>query len=290
MKPYEWMVRYTPQKAWIDRKGLMIWLSMYFGMFGGGAYLVSLYFNHLPGMLISWLIVVFIKSGLHVAHAQKPSKLWRMVLRPQTSWISRGFILTILFIAFGAVQLAFSYWAPGNTGELIFKALGGIAAFGVMVYSGFVLSYVSSIPFWNVAVLPALFVLWGMLSGLSLVSIAGLDAGSIKTAMLTGIILLVAALVVVVLYLWTETYAGPTARESVRKLTRGPVAVLWGIGVIFIGIIIPLVVSLMSYFSGSLFSPSLTVLFFSCEMIGGLAFTYGVLKAGVYSPLITIRV
>jgi formate-dependent nitrite reductase membrane component NrfD len=290
MKPYEWMVRYTPQKAWIESKGLMIWLSMYFGMFGGGVYLVSLYFNHLTGMFISWLIVLVIKGGLHMAHAQKPLKLWRMVLRPQTSWISRGFILTILFIVFGAAQLAFSYWAPGTAGELIFKVLGGVAAFGVMIYAGFALSCVSGIPFWNVAILPILFILWGILSGVSLVSIAGLDAGSEKTAMVAGIILLVATLVVIGLYLWTETYAGPTARESVRELTRGSLSILWGIGVILIGIMIPLVVSLMSYFNGTLFNPSLTILIFSCEMIGGLTFTYGLLRAGVYGPLITTRV
>jgi formate-dependent nitrite reductase membrane component NrfD len=290
MKPYEWMVRYTPQKAWIERKGLMIWLSMYFGMFGGGVYLASLYFNHLAGMFISWLIVLVIKGGLHLAHAQKPLKLWRMLLRPQTSWISRGFILTMLFIVFVAAQLAFSYWAPGTAGELIFKVLGGVAAFGVMVYAGFALSCVSGIPFWNVAILPILFILWGILSGVSLVSIAGLDAVSIKTAMATGIILSAATLVVIVLYLWTETYVSPAARESVRELTRGSLSVLWGIGVIFIGIMIPLVVSLMSYFSGHLFNSSLTILIFSCEMIGGLAFTYGVLKAGIYGPLITTRV
>ena len=290
MKPYEWMVKYTPQKVWIERKGLIIWLSMYFGMFGGGAYLVSLYFNNLAGMFISWLIVLVIKSGLHVAHAEKPLKLWRMLLRPQTSWISRGLILTILFIVFSAAQLAFSVGAPGTVGELIFKVLGGIAAFGVMVYAGFVLSYVGGIPFWNVAVLPALFILWGILSGLSLVSIAGLDGGGVKTAMVAGIVLSAAALVVIGLYLWTETYGGPTAKESVRELTRGSLGVLWGIGVIFIGIMIPLAVSLITYFSGSQFNSSLTILIFLCEMIGGLAFTYGVLKVGVYGPLITTRV
>lgn len=290
MKPYEWMVKYTPQKVWIERKGLIIWLSMYFGMFGGGAYLVSLYFNNLAGMFISWLIVLVIKSGLHVAHAEKPLKLWRMLLRPQTSWISRGLILTILFIVFSAAQLAFSVGAPGTVGELIFKVLGGIAAFGVMVYAGFVLSYVGGIPFWNVAVLPTLFILWGILSGLSLVSIAGLDGGGVKTAMVAGIVLSAAALVVIGLYLWTETYGGPTAKESVRELTRGSLGVLWGIGVIFIGIMIPLAVSLITYFSGSQFNSSLTILIFLCEMIGGLAFTYGVLKVGVYGPLITTRV
>src|SRR4030066_90944 len=125
MKPYNWMVQYTPQTSWIERRGVVIWLSMYSGILGGGAYLASLFFNSLAGMLISWLIVVFIKGGLHIAHAERPLKLWRIILRPQTSWISRGLILTVAMIVLGAIQLIFSYTMPGTPLETIFKWLAG---------------------------------------------------------------------------------------------------------------------------------------------------------------------
>jgi formate-dependent nitrite reductase membrane component NrfD len=287
MKPYEWMVKYTPQTVWIERKGLMIWLSMYFGILGGGAYLVSLYFNNLIGMFISWLIVLVIKSGLHVAHAEKPLKLWRMILRPQTSWISRGLILTVLFIGFGAVQLALSYWAPGTGGEIVFKVLAGIAAFGVMVYAGFLMSYVNGIPFWNAAILPALFILWGILSGLALIMAISSGVASVDIrVMLAGIFgLSIAAIILIGLYLWTMVYEGPTGKQSVRELSRGYVAFVSGIGVVLFGLIVPLVISLSSYLGGNILAPSLAILVFVCEIIGGLALTYSVLKVGVYSPL-----
>jgi formate-dependent nitrite reductase membrane component NrfD len=291
MKPYEWMVKYTPQTGWIERKGILIWLSLYTGILGGGFYLASLYFNNLWGMFISWLIILVLKGGLHVAHAERPVKLWRMILRPQSSWVSRGLILTISLIVFGAIQLAFSYWLPGTAGEIVFKVLTGIAAFGVMIYAGFTMNYVSGISFWNSALLPALFMLWGILSGLALVMVIGLGVGGVdvKLAAIGSLVLLIAATILIALYLWTATYAGPSARQSVRELTRGYRALVSGIGVVLFGIIIPLAISLSSYFGNNVPPLSLAILILVCEIIGGLAFTYSVLKVGVYRPLVPAR-
>ncbi len=291
MKPHEWMVKYTPQTAWVEKKGILIWLSFYAGILGGGSYLASLYFNNLWGMFISWLIIVVLKGGLHIAHAERPLKLWRMVLRPQTSWISRGLILTILFIGFGALQLALSYWLPGTGGEILFKMLTGIMAFGIITYGGFTMNYVNGIPFWNSAILPALFMLWGILSGLALVMAIGLGGGNIDIrAVAAGSrVSLITTLILTALYLWTAIYEGPTTRQSVRWLTQGYTALVSGIGVVLCGIIIPLTISLSSYFSGNIPALSLAIVSIICVIIGGLALTYCVLKVGVYGPLIPRR-
>jgi len=50
MKPYEWMVTYTPQTEWIEGRGLLLWLAFYTGGLGGGLYLVSSYYDSFPGM------------------------------------------------------------------------------------------------------------------------------------------------------------------------------------------------------------------------------------------------
>ena len=47
MKPYEWMTTYTPQREWIEDKGVFMPLAFYLGSLGGGLYLVSLYFDNL---------------------------------------------------------------------------------------------------------------------------------------------------------------------------------------------------------------------------------------------------
>lgn len=288
MKSDEWMVHYTPQTEWIERRGVLIWLSLYAGILGGGSYLVSLYVHNLWGMFISWLIIAVLKSGLHIAHAERPLKLWRMILRPQTSWISRGLIITLLLIVFGAIQLAFSYWLPGTAGEMAFKVLTGIMAFGIILYAGFIMSYVNGIPFWNSALLPVLFIVWGILGGLALVMAIGVGVADIEAVMALDLGFLIAAIILIVLYLWTAAYAEPTAKQSVRELIRGYPALVLGTGVILCGIIIPLAISLSSYLSGTMPAPSLALVILVCEIIGGLAFTYSVLRVGLYSPLIRV--
>jgi formate-dependent nitrite reductase membrane component NrfD len=287
MKPYAWMVTYTPQTKWIVRKGLLIWLSLYAGILGGGFYLVSAYFNTLWGMFIGWLIILVIKSGLHVAHAENPLKLWRMILRPQTSWISRGLILTILFIIFGAIQLAVSYWSPGTSGELTLKILTGITAFGVVAYTGFTLNYVSRIPFWNSSLLPVLYILWGFLSGMALFIAINSSDGITRGTVVFNLGLLIGSVILTVLFLWTANYAEATAKESVRELIRGSQAVILWIGVGFLGLIVPIIISLMIYFADNMSIQWLAVTLCTCEIIGGLAFTYCVLKVGRYTPIVT---
>jgi len=283
------MVKYTPQTDWIERKGMLIWLSLYAGILGGGFYLVSLYFNSLVGMFISWLIILVIKSGLHLAHAERPLKLWRMFLRPQTSWISRGLILTVLFIGFGAIQLALSYWVSGTTGELVFKVITGIMAFGIITYAGFTMSYVNGIPFWNTALLPVLYILWGVLSGLALIITIGTSEGVIRQIIAVNMGLLIAGIVLIALFLWTATYTETTAKESVRELVRGSLSLVLWLGVFLLGMVIPLIISILGYFNGDIVASWVGILMLICEIVGGLSFTYGVLKVGLYSPLIPAR-
>ena len=289
MKLYNWMVAYTPQTAWIERRGIFIWLSLYSGVLGGGAYLVSMLFNSLAGMFISWLIVLVVKSGLHIAHAEKPLRLWRMLLRPQTSWISRGLLLTLVMIVFGAVQLAFSWWAPGTAGVTVFKILAGMAAFGVMLYGGFTMNYINGIPIWNAAAVPLLFILWGIYAGLAMLLAVNAGAAGMSTITGANAVAALALLVVAIIYLLTETYQGATARQSVRELMRGSLALLLGIVSLLIGIIVPLIISWFYYSTGMSIPQSLALFILACQITGGLAFSYAILKAGLYRPMLPPR-
>jgi hypothetical protein len=66
MEIYHWMINYTRQTEWIDRRGLILWIAFYTGGLGGGLYLVSLFFNSIWGMFIGWLIVAVLKGGAHL--------------------------------------------------------------------------------------------------------------------------------------------------------------------------------------------------------------------------------
>ncbi len=289
MKPYEWMVKHTPQTEWIERRGILMWLAEVFGGLGAGLYLVALYFDSLWGMLAGWLVIIVFKGGFHLAYLGKPLRFWRILLRPQTSWMARGFIFMLLFIVFGAIQLIFSNWLPGTAGEFVFKILAGAVAFLVVIYTGFVMNYVNGIQLWNSALLPLLFVLTGVLDGFALVIAVAMFGGNVDilAAEAASRILLIITATLIAIYLWSATYMGPSGRQSVIELIRGSLApVLW-IGVVFCGIILPVAISLPTYFGGEASSLLLITAIIS-EMIGAFALKYSILKAGVYAPLIPV--
>lgn len=286
MKPYEWMVKYTPQTEWIERRGILMWLAEVFSGLGTGLYLVALYFNNLWGMLLGWLIVVALKGGLHLAYLGKPLRFWRMLLRPQTSWMSRGFIFMLLFIVAGALQLLVSYLAPGSGGELVLKVIAGLLAFLVAIYTGFVMNYVNGIQLWNSALLPLLFVLSGVLDGFALVitlSLFGVKV-DIMTAEAGSRLFLVVAAVLMATYLWSTTYVGAAGKQSVVELVRGSLAPLLWVGVVICGIVLPVSISISSAFIGTA-APLLIVAIIS-EMVGAFSLKYCILKAGIYAPLV----
>jgi formate-dependent nitrite reductase membrane component NrfD len=283
------MIHYTRQTEWIDRRGLLLWIAFYAGGLGGGLYLVSLYFNSMWGMFISWLIIAVLKGGTHLAYLGKPWRFWRIVFRPKTSWITRGIIFVLMFIIFAALQLVFSYWLPGTAGEIVFKVLAGITALAVAIYTGFVLNTVKAVPFWNSALLPVLFVLCGILGGFGLSVVIALNGGSIDIAAAeTGSrwLLIINALLIAI-YLWVATNRESTGKQSVMEQMRGSLAPVFWIGIVVLGIVIPIAIAFSSYFAGEVSSP-LLVIGVACEVVGGLSLRYCVLKAGAYKPLVAI--
>ncbi len=287
MEVHEWMVGYTRQTEWIDRRGIFLWIAFYTGGLGGGLYLVSLFFNSLLGMFVSWLIIAFIKGGAHLIFLGKPLRFWRIVFRPGSSWLSRGIIFVLSFVVFAAVQMAFTFWLPVTSAETVLKVLAGIAALGITVYTGFILNTVKAVPFWNSALLPLLFVLYGFMSGFGLSIIIALNGGGVDLAIAeTGSRwLLVANALLVAAYLLLASRRESTGRQSVRVQMHGNLAPLFWVGVVVLGIIVPLAIAFSSSFAHDV-SAALLITGVVCEIIGGLALRYCILKAGAYRPLV----
>jgi formate-dependent nitrite reductase membrane component NrfD len=278
-RPYEFMVKYTPQRDWIEGQGILIALAMFLGGISGGLYLASLYFDSMVGMFIAWLLAM-VTGMMDMAHLSKKQRFWRMLLRPKTSWISRGFIIIWLFLGAAMIQLALSQWAPGAA-ETAFKVIAGILAFGVAVYGGFVVGYVGAIKIWNSAIMPILFVISGLAGGLAILlatalgdTAQSLDMVNILRAVLIGYAVFVA------IYLWVSTYESEAARDSAMRILRGKIAPVFWTGVVLLGIVIPIIL-LFATSSTAAFIVSLIFV-----IIGIVALRYVVLKAGVYSPLL----
>ncbi|HTY82230.1 MAG TPA: NrfD/PsrC family molybdoenzyme membrane anchor subunit [Dehalococcoidales bacterium] len=284
IKPWDFMVKYTPQREWIEGHGIMVAFAMFFGGISGGLYLSSLYFHSELGTLIAWVF-----SGLagltDMAHLSKPMRFWRMLRRPNSSWISRGFILIWLFLGAALIQMALTHWAPGNAWEIVFKVIGGVLAFGVAIYSGFALGFVGAIKFWNSGLVPILYVISGVTAGLAVVILVSLNATNLYVVGNYLVVALIAYAIAVATYFWTATYSSSAAKDSAVRVLKGPIAPAFWIGVVLLGIILP--IAMVAPFSlKQNISQAVFIIASVFTVLGGIFLRYVILKAGMYTPLL----
>src|SRR4030042_1704158 len=193
MVTHDWMVKPMPQRECIERRGMVVWIAEVFTSLGSGLYLVSLFMNSWWGMVIDWLIIMFLKLPVHLAYFGKPLRFYRTI-PPfsnawKTSWFARGILFTIFFSSFAFVQLVVGY--PYITDLLgaaaaplyyVFATLAGIFALMTGIYGGFIMNYCKSVPFWNTGILPLVFVLAGIADGFGLIIGIGLAGGDVNIA------------------------------------------------------------------------------------------------------------
>jgi len=287
IKPYEFMVKAQQQKDWIDGRGNFIAFAFFLGGISGGLYLASAYFDNLTGMFVAWLLSLLMGVS-YMIHLSHPFRFWRMFMKPKTSWIARGFIFIMLFIGLTFITLILRQWFPEATGAITtFKVLAGIFAFAQSIYTGFAVSYVSAIKVWNSAIVPVLFVTCGITGGLAILLAITMAGDQSQLAMLENIIrvVLIALAIIIGVYLWNTTYSSAAARDAVKRLIGGSLAPLFWVGVFLFGIVIPIAISIATYYAGEASSGILITAIIS-EIIGGLALRFAILKAGVYTPLL----
>jgi formate-dependent nitrite reductase membrane component NrfD len=158
----------------------------------------------------------------------------------------------------------------------------------LVIYSGFVLLASRPIPFWNNPLLPILFVSVSLASGISLTeTIHIFSTQHISNPQLLKVagpwVVSITALLILV-YLVGNFFSSITAKESVIYLVKGQLAPLFYTGVVFLGIILPLVTLISAYFE-ILPSSALAVAGIS-ELVGAFILRYSILKAGIYAPVV----
>jgi formate-dependent nitrite reductase membrane component NrfD len=308
MVTHEWMVKPMAQTEWISGKGMLVWLAEVFSALGSGLYLVSLFFSESAaktawwGALFGWIMIVLFKLPLHLAYLGKPLRFWK-TFPPfskawKTSWFARGIVFTMVFVVFGAIQLVLLYLIAYDVvsgaaydavyaANWVFMILAGIFVVLTGIYAGFAMSYCKSVPFWNTGLLPIVFLLMGIADGLALIMGVGLVTGEDvigPAESVTRIMLIINALLIVS-YLVNANYQSTTAELSVKELIRGKLAWVFWLGIVGLGIVVPLVISIVSWFAGEA-TTGLLVFAIICHTIGAFSLKYGVLKVGIYRPLL----
>ena len=306
MVTHEWMIKPMAQAEWIEGKGLLVWLAEVFSALGTGLYLVSIFFSQsypkaaFWGGILGWIGIAIFKLPLHFLYLGKPWRFWR-AFPPvsnawKTSWFARGIVFTIIFLAFAAVQLVLQgligyevvSGAAIDAANWVFMVLAGVCCVVTAVYCGFAMSYCKSVPFWNTGLLPFVFLIMGIADGLALIMGVGLVTGEevIPIAETATRVLLIVNAFLIITYLANANYQSTTAELSVKELIRGHVAwVFWG-GIILLGILVPLVISIATYFAKTEAGTGLLIFAIVCHTIGAFSLKYGVLKVGIYRPIL----
>lgn len=287
MKPYEFMVKYTQQKDWIDGRGNFIAFAFFLGGISGGLYLAASYFDSLLGQFVAWLLALCMGVS-YMVHLSKPLRFWRMFMKPGTSWIARGFIFIMLFIGLTFIQLILSQWVPSATAAITtFTILAAIFAFAQSIYTGFAVSYVSAIKIWNSAIVPILFVVAGVAGGLGILMLAsqGESAARVLDIARGCFYVLAGYAVFTAIYLWVSTYENTNARDSVTRILTGEVSRVFWLVVVVVGMVLPLGL-IAPYAFNAVVSPAAFIIAGACILVGGIGLRYVILKAGVYSPLV----
>ena len=261
----------------------MVFIAETFTSLGSGLFLVSLIMNNWWGMVVGWLIIMFLKLPVHLAYFGKPLRFYR-TLPPfsnawKTSWFARGILFTIFFSGFAFVQLVVG---QPNIAELIgpaatpiyyvFGVLAGIFALMTGIYGGFIMNYCKSVPFWNTWILPVVFLLAGIADGLALImgiSLAG-GGSDIATAEFWGRIILIVNALLIAAYLVRANYSSYIAKLSAKQLIVGHVAVVFWLGLVVLGILLPLVISISSIYAGEA-STTLLITAIVCHTMGAFA-------------------
>jgi len=254
----------------------------------GAALMVSSLLMDYPLGIAAGLVLVAVGILFLLFHLGNRLRCWRVIVGLKSSWISRGAFFAGALMFFGILSVLIKGSALGSAmqiGTIIFSIL-------TILYSGFFLSSMTPIPFWNTPLTPVLFLLHSVTTGLSiLIFMLALNPGGPSINSILGWVVLLAgaALLFTVVHVVVMATSTNASRESVRLLVRDGLRLTFLGGAITIGLIIPLIIFSYLYLNTGQSTQNLIV-FFTVTMVlravGDYAFRSSVLNAGVYEMMI----
>ncbi len=211
--------------------GLFI-LFVLAGLFG---WLAEASVPTLAAMAITALVLItagLMSSTLHLAN---PKNAWRAFSRFRTSWLSREGVFALVFYPVALAYFGLLWQQGGFTGPVqVFGILAALIAVVTLFSTGMIYACLKTIPQWNNALVPANYLLIGLMSGglLFTALYAALIGPPPSGLLLLDLVLLaVAATTKLIYYFWIGQPTGTTintatgfTRAAVRLLDVGHTA------------------------------------------------------------------
>ncbi|MEA1967174.1 MAG: DMSO reductase [Thermodesulfobacteriota bacterium] len=280
LKPYEWMIKATPQKEWIAEKGIFLWLAFFFSEIGAGLYFVSLFYQYRTGLVLGWLITLILGGVVHMAYLGNPKRAWRIFLKPGKSELSKGVWVIAVFSLLGFIQIVTGAFNP------VFNFITGIVCLLIIMHGFATMNVIKALPSWSSTMVLPLSIISGIWVGSQILEFMFCVSGSGAAAGLEiwSEFLLFGYIALILLYLWGTFHASESARFSVNLLLKGDMSKGFYVGVAVSGMLIPILLTLIMW--GGEVNTGLVFLRLVFVLAGDLIMRYTLMKSAVYTPLI----
>jgi len=257
---------------------------LFLGGLGGGMMVVSTVADLFFGVGDTFAVGNFVAagliglgSGLLIFELGRPFQFWRVFSKEKAiltvgAWILS--LLIVLSIVYGSFGLSSSPWYGIESLRLVLAVICLLLGLGVTIYTGVFLGTMNAHPFWNGPALPVLFLVSGISTGIAahalLVHFWPLGGSESVLASAEDFLrasdmgLLVLEAIILMVYVVTMRTATTVVavRAAATWLNGGRALPFWG-GIIFLGLILPLVLYAVGNAVTLLLAPA-------CVLIGGL--------------------
>jgi formate-dependent nitrite reductase membrane component NrfD len=250
LEPYEFMVYPTLQTAWVRRKGILLFAGLFLVEFGAGLFVAASIIHTLWGQTAGWLISGALGGGCHFLFLGHPFRIYKALRRPGKAWISRGLLIISLFQFFGFIHLALSYFSTPVPWVMI---VANILAVATILYGGFEIADVKTIPTWHSGFLPIQMLARSFFIGLAIVLVVNLPLGRPTPGIDSEQWLLVILLINICLFAFAlVSLALEEGKEklSLSMMTRGDLKWMFWPWIVGGGMIVPLIVALYGLAGG----------------------------------------
>lgn len=277
-----------------DEWGWFVIIDLFFTSAGAGTFLFALILGSLVHMILG-VILVLCGALFLLADLSRPIIAWRAILRPRTSWISRGALgimvfsgLSILHIVIlwirqeGLTSTASLLWMTGSGWLITLGVLAGCAALFVVAYPGFLLASMRSIVLWNTALFPILNLMSGLLCGLGVIYLIPYrweeQIGNLILLKKMGLGLIILGIVMIVSLAKVEH--SDVNPESISPFSGESHWLPYMIGILGAGMILPLIILVLelTVLASSLLLPFAGIFL----VLGMLLLRYVIIQAGMH--------